>query len=300
MPSSSRPTAEAVEISTAQKERLAYLEIKVFFCGILRRADLESRFGIGSAAATRDLAVYRELAPDNLQYDHNQRVYQPGAVFQAVFPFNSERILSWLLQGFGDGLNGPRKSIPCEGPNNLVAPDLHQLAAITRAIHAGKAIKADYLSLSTGPSQRELVPLALADNGLRWHLRAYDRNKNAFQDYVLTRLCNVEMLESKSSEAEQLAADEQWQRIVDLELVPHPAIQWQQAVAADYGMVDGRLRLKIRAALAGYALRRWAVDCTPDARLSALEHHLWLNNPQTLYGVRSASLAPGYQPGGPV
>jgi hypothetical protein len=54
------------------------------------------------------------------------------------------------------------------------------------------------------------------------------------------------------------------------------------------------LRLRARAALAGYALRRWSVDCSPDHRLDAACHHLWLRNPATLYGVESAVLAPGH------
>jgi hypothetical protein len=42
-------------LSQTQRERLAYIDYKVFFSGELRRADLESRFGIAVAAATRDL-----------------------------------------------------------------------------------------------------------------------------------------------------------------------------------------------------------------------------------------------------
>lgn len=69
------------------------------------------------------------------------------------------------------------------------------------------------------------------------------------------------------------------------EIVPHPGIQWPKAVEADYAMVDGSLRIKTRATLAGYVLRRWGID--------PASHHVWLGNPQTLYGVESASLAPG-------
>jgi hypothetical protein len=64
-------------------------------------------------------------------------------------------------------------------------------------------------------------------------------------------------------------------------------------VEDDYGMEDGTLRVKTRAALAGYVLRRWGIDSSDDHRLDPASHHLWLRNPQTLYGVESASLAPG-------
>ena len=79
-----------------------------------------------------------------------------------------------------------------------------------------------------------------------------------------------------------------------MELVPHPAIKQPKAIEADYGLEDGVLKIKARAALAGYVLRRWSVDSSPDHRLDCSSHQLWLRNPQTLYGVESAALAPGF------
>ena len=75
---------------------------------------------------------------------------------------------------------------------------------------------------------------------------------------------------------------------------PHPEVSHPEAIEADYQMKDGMLVLDMRAPLVGYALRRWAVDCTPKHLLDPRSHHLYLNNLQTLYGVESASLAPGY------
>ena len=68
-----------------------------------------------------------------------------------------------------------------------------------------------------------------------------------------------------------------------------------KAIEADCLMKDCMLVFVMRAPLVGYALRRWAVDCTATHLLDPREHHLYLNNPQTLYGVESASLAPGFQ-----
>lgn len=286
-----------LEMSQTQRERLAFLELRAFFTGELRRADLEARFGIKPAAASRDLSAYRELAPSNLDYDAVGRCYRPSNVFQAVFDFQQERVLSWLLEGFGDGLNlGLRQAAPCEGPGHLVKPDLNVLGAITRSLCAKRSLKVSYLSLSSGSKRREIVPVALADNGLRWHVRAYDRSRDRFSDFVLTRIVSAIETEGPVADHELLGADEQWARIVDMELVPHPAIAWPKAVEADYGMQDGVLKIKARAALAGYMLRRWSIDSTPDHTLDPAGHHLWLRNPQTLYGVESAVLAPGRVP----
>ena len=281
-------------LSQSQRERLAFLEMRAYFTGELRRADIEARFGIKPAASSRDLSAYRDLEPGNLDYDVAARCYRPTKSFRPLFEFSSDRVLAWLLQGFGDGLELKlRKAAPCEGPGNLVRPDLAVLSTVTRAMCAKCAVKVSYLSLTSGASSRELVPVALADNGLRWHVRAFDRERGRFGDFVLTRILKAEDLEGGVDECEMLSADEQWARIVELELVPHPGLNRPKAIEADYSMQEGVLRIKARAALAGYVLRRWSVDASPDHRLDPASHHLWLRNPQTLYGVESASLAPG-------
>ena len=282
----------------AQQERLSYLELKAFFAGELQRADIEVRFGVKPAAATRDLTAYRQLAPANLQYDAPARCYRPAPGFKPLFDFSADRVLAWLLHGFGDGLDLKlRKAAPCEGPGNLVHPDLAVLATVTRAMCAKRALKTTYLSLSSGASTRELVPVALADNGMRWHVRAYDRKNARFGDFVLTRIAKAKEMDSVVGEHELLPADEQWARIVDMEVVPHPGVRCAEAIEADYAMDGGMLRLRARAALAGYVLRRWSIDCTPDHSLDPGAHHLWLRNPQTLYGVKSAVFAPGANEG---
>ena len=286
-------------LSQAQRERLAFLEMRVFFVGELRRADIEARFGIRPAASSRDLSTYRELEPGNLDYDVATRCYRPSKSFRPLFEFSSDRILAWLLQGFGDGLDlRLRKVAPCEGPGNLVRPDLTILSTVTRALCAKRAIKVSYLSMSCGVASRELVPVALADNGLRWHVRAFDRANARFGDFVLTRITKAKEIDGLAAESELLPADEQWARIVDMEVVPHPGVRSPQAVEADYAMEGGVLKLRARAALAGYVLRRWSIDCSPDHSLDTASHHLWLRNLQTLYGVESAVFAPGAKEGG--
>lgn len=281
-------------MSQTQKERLAFLELRAFFTGELRRADLEARFGIKPAAASRDLGVYRELAPSNLDYDAVGRCYRPSNVFKPVFDFQHGRVLSWLLEGYGDGLNlSLKQAAPCEGPGHLIKPDLQVLGAVTRSLCAKRALEVNYLSLSSGSKRREIVPVALADNGLRWHVRAYDRDRKRFSDFVLTRIVKAIEVDGPAPDHELLGADEQWARIVELEIVPHPGIAWPMAVETDYCMQDGVLKIKARAALAGYVLRRWSIDSSPDHKLDPAAHHLWLRNPQTLYGVESAALAPG-------
>jgi predicted DNA-binding transcriptional regulator YafY len=57
--------------------------------------------------------------------------------------------------------------IACEIPSRLTKPGLDTLACVTRAIHQERPLKVTYHSLSNGETEREIVPFALIDNGLR-------------------------------------------------------------------------------------------------------------------------------------
>lgn len=289
-----KASSELVRLTQIQRERLSYIEVKAFFCGDLTRADIECRFGVKPAASARDLAAYRLLAPHNLIYDPTLRCYRTTNAFRPLFEHKPDRILTWFRSGMGDGLDiKVRKSVPCESANELVFPDLGILATNTRAIASKQLIRVSYLSITSGLSVKTLAPLALADTGLRWHLRAFDVEKKRFSDFVLTRISKAKSLGEVIPENQMIQSDTQWARVVHLELVPHPGVMQTAAIEADYGMTDGMLRLDLRAPLVGYALRRWCVDCSPNHVLDPNSHHLWLKNSLTLFGVESAAIAPG-------
>ena len=266
------------------------------FIGEIRRLDLVSRFGIQSAAATRDISLYKELAPGNIDYDPKGKSYVTGNNFCPFFEFPPERVLAWLSQGFGDGEPSRLKAwITCEMPSRISHPDLNILACVTRSIHQQSPLKIRYHSISSGRSDREIVPFTLLDNGLRWHVRAYDRKTQEFRDFVITRIKQPVVLKGSLVDShERSDQDIQWTRIVELELIPHPDQSRPEITEMDYGMEGGILRMKLRAATAGYILRQWSVDCSPDHSLRGHEYRLWLKDHLALYGVKNAVLAPGY------
>lgn len=57
---------------------------------------------------------------------------------------------------------------------------------------------------------------------------------------------------------------------------------------------DKQLNINVRAAVAGYLLRRWNIDCSENHSLKGNEYHLWLKNYPALYGVENLVIAPGY------
>jgi len=287
---------QLADLTQPQRDRLAFVELRVRFIGEIRRQDLVSRFGIQSAAASRDLALYKELAPGNIDYDSKGKSYVLGPSFQPVFDFPPERVLSWLTQGFGDGEPMRLKAwVASESPSRLTHPDLDVLASATRAIHQECPLGIEYHSISSGRTEREIVPFALIDNGLRWHVRAFDRKFQEFRDFVITRIKHPVVLKGQPVASHETSdQDIQWTRIVELELVPHPDQPRPEITEMDYGMREGKLQMKLRAAVAGYILRKWGVDCSPDHSLRGHEYRLWLKDHLAIYGVRNAVLAPGY------
>lgn len=285
-------------LSPAQRERLAYIEYRAWFFGQVTRKDVLTRFGVATAAGTRDLALYQQLAPANLEY--TGKIYHYLTTFTPLFRHSPDRVLSALTSGFGDGeRTTTSESLSHEVPPRLNQPQLAVIATITRAIIGEYPIRLTYHSMKTGAVEREIVPHSLVDSGLRWHARAYDRTKDGFRDLVLTRMENITVENSPAAVAphERKAADEQWQRLVELELVPHPLHPHPESITRDYGMIGGCLRMRLRAAVVGYVLRQWQVDCSTDRTFADLTFRLKLADTDCLKGVENSALAPGYRIG---
>lgn len=277
----------------AQRERLRFIDFCLYYFGEISKADLLRQFALGSASCTRDISLYRELAPTNLELRHQTKRYYITPDFHPLFEHEPETILSRLNQGMGEGIR--QVSPPgehCVDAIRLIHPDGKTIAALMRAITQRRAIRVRYVSLSSGETERELAPHVLVNNGHRWHVRAYDRRHGEFRDFVTTRLLQVQELET-APVGEQREADRAWQQQLTLTLTPHPGLSHPEAIALDYGMQAGALTLTIREALVGYLLQQWQVDCSPDASMDPYAHPLRLANPKVVVSLSSCRLLPG-------
>ena len=283
------------DITQPQRERLFHIDFRACFLGQITRADLIDRFDISGAAATRDIALYRRLAPGNIDLDPSTKVYRVTESFRPLFPHDPARSLVAVADGLGDATAGPAvPHLRAEHPLRLNPPRIEVLAPLTRAIAQGQAFEITYHALTSGETLRQIVPHALVDTGVRWHVRAYDRRRARFGDFVLTRISAAMALSDPPPRREDREADDQWMRHVTLELVPHPALERPEPVMRDYAMTGGVMRVRLRAAVCGYALVHWSVDSSPDHRLPARRHHLWLRNRAALHGVENLEIAPGF------
>jgi hypothetical protein len=283
-------------IQYAQRERLAFIDYCLQFVGHISRASLVNHFKTGLASCSRDLTLYKELAPQNLILRHDTKQYYRTSEFQSLFEHDSEVILTNLCRGVGDGLSqGVEPAKNCIDATRLIHPSSDVVATIMRAINNRLAISCSYISLSSGESQRELVPHSIVNNGQRWHVRAFDRSSNEYRDFVFTRLQNVSEMQAPVDATETDKHDKAWQNILTIKLTVHPSIKHPRAIELDFGIEEqGFLVLDVREALLGYLMRQWNVDCSQDALLTSGEHHLWLSNINELQGLGSLTIAPGY------
>lgn len=303
-----REGAGELEGSAKRRQRAVFIEFRALFLGEVSRSDIVEFFGVSPAAATRDLAHYMGDLKGEIKLDGTTKSYRPLPGFQPRFEHSIPQVLSALSSGIGIAQNQEASNlIPSSVPRPISLPGCEVLAPITRAIAQRQVVEVEYHSYSSGGTARELVPHALVNNGSRWHIRAFDRRRKEFNDFVLTRVARVtELPQSTIVATEQPSEDDQWTRMVELELVPHPHQQRPEVTAMDFNMKDGVLKVRERAALVGYLLRQWNVDCSPNhtekspaterdpEKRKGDEIRLWMRNHPALYGVSSAKMAPGY------
>jgi len=281
-------------IKYAQKERLEYIDFSLAFYGLVTRTELVKAFEYGLANGTRDLALYKELAFENMQLEQSSKKYYRTNKFKAIFEHSSIQ----ALQSFSLG-NIPQElshvtsininDVKCHQPN------IEILSVITRAICLKRSIKAKYVSLTSGETEKELLPHSLINDGHRWHARAYDKATKSFKDFNINRFVSALIQSNEIKKSEMADSDAEWNNMLDIELIVHPKIQHKKAIELEYNMQQGSLKLKVKSALLGYLLNQWRVDCSTDHSLSENKFHLALNNINNLNGAKNIVLAPGYK-----
>lgn len=286
-------------LSHNQLERLKFIDFYLYFTAQIRRNNLIDKFGVSEAAATRDLSLYKELAPKNIIYDMNYKAYRISEHYKRVFlqDLQEKDLLLELVHGFGAGnISSEFKSlIPCELPTRLYTPQIDIFAAVSRALANKKPMKISYFSQSSGSTEREIAPFSFAGNGLRWHVRAFDRRKDEFRDFVINRITAPEVLyDGKIEEHEREDKDVCWSTFVNLEIIPHPKLKHTKHIEIEYQMKNSASIHNVRASMAAYFLRLWNVDCSGNSKDNPNEHQLYLKNLCEVEKLADLKIAPGY------
>jgi predicted DNA-binding transcriptional regulator YafY len=280
-----------------RQERLAFIELNLLFVGTVTRKKLKERFQISDAAATRDLIAYQSQFPLNSFYNNKLKAYEHCEdSFAQQFTLD---VNVALLE-----LTGNRQSLIRQENHScfsfetlevMTKPKVDIVSAVTRAMAKAVPIEIEYDSIKSGLRRTVIAPHSVVNNGERWHFRAYDREAELFSDFVVTRIVSVTTVESGLLSYEGKINDTEWNSEVRLVLVPHPSLVNANPIILDYAMQDGEHRVTVKAALLGYFLRHWNVDCSPENKLlEGKQYHLWLKNNEVILSYPQRVFAPGF------
>ena len=122
-------------------------------------------------------------------------------------------------------------------------------------------LEVDYRSVSApNPNGRIIAPHSIVHSGTRWHVRAWCEKNGEFRDFVLSRFFDVPTIEGKSNKSPK--DDESWETKINVCFVPDHRLdpEQQKVVANDYGMVNNKLVINVRASLIPYLLKAMNID----------------------------------------
>ncbi|VAW56325.1 FIG00640418: hypothetical protein [hydrothermal vent metagenome] len=288
------------EIKFVTRQRLQFIEIMAYYCGNISRSMLAKAYGISDPAATKDLKLYNELAPNNLEYNPSLFSFVPSKKFDEVFADLSPRsILPMFAQNLLS-IDNPSGDTPIYGisaeslPFPTRLPDKSVMAPIINAMKNKRQLTANYHSLSKTASLEDSVqqsriiePHALVNNGLRWHVRAYDHEHYDFRDFVLSRFSQTKALNEMAESSQHY--DDDWNELITLQLLAHPQLNDKQklALSYDYDMKDNVIELQVRRSLVGYLLQQMKVDTTKDASQNPNAYQLVVGNREEIEAFAS-------------
>ena len=249
----------------APEVRQRFLDGLLFWEGRVNRRDLIDMFRVSQPQAALDLKAYLGALPaGQVIYDTHRRRYEASASFQPVF--GTPSIDTWLERSRLAGL-------AVEVLPTLDRPlDADLMARLYRAIRDRKTVNVAYQTMNRASAEdRAITPTAFVSDGQRWHVRAYCHVREAYRDFVLSRIALSADQADVGVEAAELPIDSEWRSWVTLRLAPAAHLEENQkrAVCWDFG-IDGELSVTVRLALEFYALRRWGLD-RPESRLTVVE-----------------------------
>lgn len=253
-------------IKPGLRRRYEFIEFQLMWEGTVGRKSLQQKFEISPQQATIDLTSYLDIAPKNMSYDPRQRTYVAGSSFRPKFLKGEASEYLLHLEMLHHGYRNAEEIWPASIPSfDAVAvtsrkTDPNTLKTVLHAIRSRQSVEVTYVSLSSESEEpRRLLPHAIASDGHRWHMRAFDNDKERHSDFVLSRIEKIALKEDAISEVPE---DASWCSFIDLCFQPDPTLSDRQKerLQIEYGMEDGELAISVRQAMLFYYLRFYGFD----------------------------------------
>lgn len=297
------------------QKKYQFIEFLLLFKGVLTRNELVIRFSIGEATASRLIASYIERYPNQMVFMGARNGYAISKSFKPYYEHSVEGALQYIAYG------KISSQLPVEKYGNEYFKSLTNLDAvlvskITRAIVTSEWLRIEYLSTSSGKTEKNIKPHSLFKAGGSWYFRAFDIPdiedidsigslsheliQKCYKTFKFSRVLdaalNVDRNEIPLAEHEVSSdRDDDWNRYRHVQLIPHPKALHPESQMLDLGITDlGVREIVISEALLGFVLIDLRVDCSRDAELNPYEYPLYLNNLRELLNVSSMKIAPGF------
>ncbi len=250
------------------EQRLEFIEFRLFWEGGINRSSLRRQFGISIPQASNDLKRYEEQAPGNLVYDKSLKRYFASPTFKPKFFVpDADQYLN-RLRSASDQISGHTDAWFSQIPAAESMPLPHRrvevgvLRKLLDSIRRGRSVRILYQSMNTqrpDPLWRWVSPHAFANDGLRWHVRAFCHLDQRFKDFLLPRCLNAD---SDGPQEVASDSDRSWQEFFDVVLVPNPKLSpgQQDVVEQDYCMEGRKISIPVRKSFLYYFQKRLRLD----------------------------------------
>lgn len=261
--------------------RLRAIELIAFWEGRLITTQLMDWFGITRQQASSDINRYNsEFNPEALVHDPAVKGYVPAAGFQPVFTSGHiNEYLSLLASQGSQPMAQILESHPgvatVQLPDRTVRPEV--VREVVKACRNAGSLKILYASMSNPQlHERVISPHTLVYTGFRWHARAWCHKRQAFRDFLLSRIDRTPRVCAES--APSMKNDSLWNEQITLTLIPNLRLSDAQKalVERDFAMPEGRMQINVRKALAHYSLQRYQAAISEEEAERAHEHLLQL------------------------
>ncbi|MEX0283324.1 MAG: WYL domain-containing protein [Paracoccaceae bacterium] len=271
---------KATSLRWGVEQRLEFIEFRLFWEGSINRSDIIDTFGVSVPQASKDLSLYQEHAPGNMEYDPREKCYVAQSKFTLRYLEPDPYVYLSRLRLVSEVLSSPQESWIGMLPEADVAItprrdiDIVVLRTLLKAIRDKRSIDIHYQSMSPNrpdPIWRKITPHAFGYDGFRWHTRAYCHLQDKFKDFLLPRILEVGEfgLPGELSEMDHL-----WFDFFDIEIAAHPGLTESQkiVVGKDYGFVGGKGLVSVRYAMLFYVLKRLGLLGHPEKEDPRRQH----------------------------
>lgn len=280
------------------EQRLEFVEFRLFWEGSINRADIVNFFGVSVPQSSKDLTLYQERAPGNMEYDARRKRYVAAAKFVLRFLSPDPYVYLAQLRSVVEGAVAPHDSWIAALPTADVALtprrdiDIEALRRILGAVREGESVEIFYQSINKvrpDPIWRRITPHAFGYDGFRWHARAYCHLEKKFKDFLLPRVFDARNNDRPGATGEQ---DWLWNNYFDVIIGPHPDFTDSQkkVVAKDYGLDRGGDVLSVRYAMLFYVLKRLGLLGDAAKQSARTQHIVALNRRETEAALNRAEL----------